>query len=1232
MLSSLVSSSIHYQRDFRPISVNRQITICRPRALQRAISDYPSFTLCTQSRKSICRLLKASPLTEAEAAVLEQSKNQHLVRDSDRRQFGMSTLTGGIPCVPPFVPGNNDSIATLRRTLPIYGWRSKIIEAVTANQVIVLVGETGSGKTTQVPQYLLENATELGQNCRIICTQPRRLSALAVADRVACERNETTGQTVGFQIRLESKTCPKSNLIYCTNGILLRCLMAGNVSGTFANITHIIIDEIHERDKNADFLLISIRDALKCHPNLRLILMSATIDADVFSKYFDNCPQVHIPGRTFSVRSYYLEDILRLTGFQKRKALEQHERLLSAKDKGEPIAKMEDQKPKSAELDGSLDKDFVNELLEQCLKQDDQANFDQYIYMVESDEVPIDYQHSETELTILMIAAARGAPEIVQNLLQLSADPEVKTSHGLRAIDLALQMNNQKCAQLLFDKGGGAPAPNAITSQEKDAERQYLDILLDLYSSSRTTDTEVDRNLIVALIKFIHHQMPEGSILVFLPGYEDITSLHEMLIGEMDKAELKANLRIYLLHSNMKINDQKAVFNPAPFGCRKIILSTNIAETSITIDDVVYVIDSGKVKQNNFDVHTGTNCLELVDVSKACSQQRAGRAGRVKPGYCYKMFSRNQYAWLADYTTPELLRVPLTEICLSAKLIAPTEPIARFLGKAITPPLAKNVAKSVEVLQQIAALDHHEQITNLGVILADLPVEAHLGKMIIYAIVFKCVDPILTIVSALSVKSLFTIPGDRAGKVAVGNLKASLAENAFSDHLVLLRVFQQWLAFSAKHSAEEFCRRNFLNGGSLQTICGMRSLILGHLRACRLVRSSGKGNIHDLNANSKNWAVVKACLVAGLYPNVCQRMQSSQGSARNSNNNKCSLKSGLRQTIYFHKQSVLASAKYAELPADWVVFEEKMRTTTVAMIDCNTVVSPQMVALFAGSVFLDESNTYKLEAESDSEDSDGEFDEDCSQFYLQLNEWITFKLSQETVIFVIELRQKFNALLLRMLCHHDRLHMKLTGNDQLLLTTMIEVITAEDRALQMVQPKGIGDRPQAVYLDFSADVNFGIQEPVVAPTAASSSGAASRTTRVTTGSSSWQAPVNARAKRKYFVVRAGSRTDVKNTLNGSQFHLLLPLKEAFLQSTDTTFVIFFVIPMSEEFFGCGLLEPRSQQQANRLCVKNVSQKNLWFNQYAQIARKSSMTRRRNWKETTGEVSQQEGELLYTHFR
>ena len=202
----------------------------------------------------------------------------------------------------------------VRRSLPMWKYKTELLDLIRKNQVVIVSGETGCGKTTQLPQFILEEAISSGSianTTNIICTQPRRISAMSVSKRVADERGEVLGDMVGFQIRMMSQKSTNTRLLFCTSGVLLRKLIHDR---GLENVSHVIVDEIHERGMNEDFLLIILRNLLSERPDLRVILMSATLDAKTFSEYFSNAPTVHVPGFMHPVREYFLEDVLESTG------------------------------------------------------------------------------------------------------------------------------------------------------------------------------------------------------------------------------------------------------------------------------------------------------------------------------------------------------------------------------------------------------------------------------------------------------------------------------------------------------------------------------------------------------------------------------------------------------------------------------------------------------------------------------------------------------------------------------------------------------------------------------------------------------------------------------------------------------------------------------------------------------------------------------------------------------
>ncbi|XP_036441633.1 ATP-dependent DNA/RNA helicase DHX36-like [Colossoma macropomum] len=443
-----------------------------------------------------------------------------------------------------------------REKLPSYGMREELVNLIEANRVVVVSGETGCGKTTQVTQFILDDYIQrgLGSLCRVVCTQPRRISAISVAERVAAERAEPVGEgrSCGYQIRLQSRLPRKQgSVLYCTTGIILQWLRS---DPCLSSISHLVLDEIHERNLQSDVLLTIVKDLLGTRDDLKIILMSATLNADKFSKYFGNCPMIHIPGYTYPVKEYLLEDVVEMLRFRPQ-------------------------------------------------QQDRRPRF------------------------------RRG-----------------------------------------FMQGQSAwPEKEQKEAEYKESWPCYARTLRDRYSDSTIDalemmdeDDKINLELIAALIRHIVMNEDDGAILVFLPGWDNISSLNDLLMADqMFKSD---KFIIIPLHSLMPTVSQTQVFKRPPPGVRKIVIATNIAETSITIDDVVYVIDGGKIKETHFDTQNNISTMTAEWVSLANAKQRKGRAGRVSPGKCYHLYNGLRASLLDSYQLPEIQRTPLEELCLQIKV------------------------------------------------------------------------------------------------------------------------------------------------------------------------------------------------------------------------------------------------------------------------------------------------------------------------------------------------------------------------------------------------------------------------------------------------------------------------------------------------------------------------------------------------------------------------------------
>ncbi|KAH9536794.1 hypothetical protein CY35_16G018300 [Sphagnum magellanicum] len=724
-------------------------------------------------------------------------------------------------------------------------------------QVLIIAGETGCGKTTQVPQYILDHMWNTGKPCKIICTQPRRLSATSVAERVAAERGEQVGKTVGYQIRLESKGDKHSSLMFCTNGVLLRKLVGsggrslvldhgtapnGNIieESTTIQATHIIVDEIHERDRNADFLLVVLRDLLPFRPDLHVILMSATLDSALFSHYFNDCPVIQVPGFTYPVQSFYLEDVLSLVE-------ETQPSSIGAESLGRGM-------PLSNEYAEAMD-----EALTQAWLEDD---FETLIDIVK--EFPslhlCNYQHSLTGATPLMVAAGKGRVDDVSYLLSLGADTSIEARNGDTALDWA--QNNGHANVVVAIETHRLQEQSQVAAAEAVLLQKYL------YSVDQVgVDVELIERLLYKICSSSEgfESASTGAVLVFLPGWEDITRARDCL----DASPLFGNPSKFLLlplHSMVPLSEQRKVFQRPPKGVRKIVLATNIAETAMTIDDVVFVIDSGRVKEKSYDPYSNVSTLQTAWVSKASAKQREGRAGRCQPGVCYHLFSKVRLESLSDFSTPEIKRTPLEELCLQVKLLEPHGRIVEFIRKAIDPPLDLAVQNAVMLLQDLGALTPDERLTELGRQLGSLPVHPSTSKMLLVAILLNCLDPALTVACAAGYREPFVLPMAPDQKKRASAARQELAEiyGGYSDHLAVVAAFDRWEAAKTNSQEKQFCSQYFISDGTMIMLAGMRQQLQGELAQKGFV-PFGR---HSCSLNARDPGIVRAVLAAGMYPMV----------------------------------------------------------------------------------------------------------------------------------------------------------------------------------------------------------------------------------------------------------------------------------------------------------------------------------------------------------------------------
>ncbi|KAK7198152.1 pre-mRNA splicing factor ATP-dependent RNA helicase [Novymonas esmeraldas] len=531
-----------------------------------------------------------------------------------------------------------------RERLPIFAAKSRVQKLVNQYQTLLLVGETGSGKTTQVPQYILDLKPERG----IACTQPRRVAATSVSERVAEEMDVELGEEVGYCIRFDDKSSEKTRLKYLTDGMLLREAMTDPLLSRYSVI---VLDEAHERTVSTDILIGTLKELLPKRPDLRVVVMSATLEEKRFQEYFPEAPLVHISGRMYGVEVY------------------------SSK----------------------------------------------------------------------------------------------------------------------------APEANYVEAAIRTATQ-------------------------------IHLYEGEGDILIFLTGEDEIETTVERLQNGIRMAEHSSAgchhgpVAVLPLYSALPPSQQRKVFQTVPEGTRKIVVATNVAETSLTIDGVVFVIDCGFSKQKVFNPKLRVESLLVTPISQASARQRCGRAGRTKPGKCFRLYTAKSFQTaLQPNTYPEILRCNLGSIVLHMKKMG-IEDLVNF--DFVEPPAPETLMRALELLNYLGALDDDGNLTELGSMMSEFPVEPEMASMLFHSPEFGCSEDIARICAMLSVQNPFVTPSnDQRGR-------ALRCREQFyhptGDHIAYLNVFNAY--YEASSQSSSWCTENYINPRVMKQAVNIYRQLTGIMR------------------------------------------------------------------------------------------------------------------------------------------------------------------------------------------------------------------------------------------------------------------------------------------------------------------------------------------------------------------------------------------------------------------
>ncbi|XP_004243751.1 probable pre-mRNA-splicing factor ATP-dependent RNA helicase DEAH5 [Solanum lycopersicum] len=625
------------------------------------------------------------------------------------------------------------SLQEQRQSLPIYKLKKELVQAVHDNQVLVVIGETGSGKTTQVTQYLAEAGyTTKG---KIGCTQPRRVAAMSVAKRVAEEFGCRLGEEVGYAIRFEDCTGPETVIKYMTDGMLLREIL---IDDNLSQYSVVMLDEAHERTIHTDVLFGLLKQLMKRRPDLRLIVTSATLDAEKFSGYFFDCNIFTIPGRTFPVEILYT----------------------------------------------------------------------------------------------------------------------------------------------------------------KQPESDYLDAAL-------------------ITVMQIHLTEPEGDILLFLTGQEEIDYACQCLYERMKGLGKNVpELIILPVYSALPSEMQSRIFDPAPPGKRKVVVATNIAEASLTIDGIYYVIDPGFAKQNVYNPKQGLDSLVITPISQASAKQRAGRAGRTGPGKCYRLYTESAFhSEMSPTAIPEIQRINLGNTVLMMKAMGINDLLSFDF---MDPPSPQALISAMEQLYTLGALDEEGLLTKLGRKMAEFPLDPPLSKMLLASVDLGCSDEILTIIAMIQTGNIFYRPREKQAQADQKRAKFFQPEG---DHLTLLAVYEAW---KAKNFSGPWCFENFVQSRSLRRAQDVRKQLLSIMDKYKL----------DVVSAGKNFTKIRKAIGAGFFFHAARK--DPQEGYRTLVEN---------QPVYIHPSSALFQRQ-----PDWVIYHELVMTTKEYMREV-TVVDPKWLVELAPRFF-----------------------------------------------------------------------------------------------------------------------------------------------------------------------------------------------------------------------------------------------------------------------------------------
>ncbi|KAJ1664846.1 Salivary acidic proline-rich phosphoprotein 1/2 [Coemansia sp. RSA 1646] len=677
-----------------------------------------------------------------------------------------------------------------RQSLPIYTARDAIIQQVKAHNSLVIVGETGSGKTTQIPQYLLESGFSHYGQTAIAVTQPRRVAATSIARRVAEEVGTPLGARVGYTIRFEDCSSEKTQLKFCTDGLLLREILSDPLLRRYSVV---ILDEAHERTLRTDILLGMLK------------------------------------------------------GIQSERAR---------------VAKMNRNR----------------------MRQNNDSK------SVESHR---DHRSKGSHMVFEKTPVAAGKAATESDEEQQVVDPvhgDVTGIRDLKVIVMSATLDAERFsayfdnAPILYVAGRQFPVTTYYTTTP---QADYLDAA---HLTALQIHTETPSN--------------SGDILVFLSGQEDIENVERLLAESAESLPPGVpKLLPCPIFAALPQAQQSKVFDPAPEFTRKVILATNIAETSLTIPGIRYVIDSGVHKVRGFDPRVGESLL-VEPISQSSARQRTGRAGREVSGYCYRLYTEADFAQLPEDSVPEIKRCQLSMVVLQLKA-AGVDDVMTF--DFMDRPSKKALKHALLELYALEALDDKGGLTPLGRWMSEFPLEPTYSKVIYASQKAGCTSEVVDIVALLSVDSLFYIPADKRDE---SNAAQMTFRSTDGDHLTYLNLLR---AYNKVNGDKDWCHEHFVNRRNMRHVLDVRRQLI---RLCaRLGLDTEKSCGTDMDS-------VLKCFLSGFFHN-CALLQ-PDGSYRSLNGS---------QTVHIHPGSCVFGKKLPAVFYDQLVFTNKLHARAVSAAD-----------------------------------------------------------------------------------------------------------------------------------------------------------------------------------------------------------------------------------------------------------------------------------------------------------